>query len=189
MRGIFRVTRRDFLRSAGVGAGAVVFGSYISPSLFAAGFTEKLINGFPVEGVPFVALKLNGDVVIITHRSEMGQGIRSSLAAVLADDMEADWDRVTLRQADADGRKYAIEFPFDVPPTTYTKQRTFVITAVTPHTGAVVAQALVSPFPITDPNGKGNVIPLILANPFQLFSSGPNSSGTTIRIDQAVAQI
>ena len=42
----------------------------------------------------FVAIKLNGDVVIITHRSEMGQGIRSSLAAVLADEIEADWNRV-----------------------------------------------------------------------------------------------
>jgi isoquinoline 1-oxidoreductase beta subunit len=117
MSAIFRVTRRDFLRSAGLGAGAIVFGSYIAPPLQAAGLVENLINGFPVEGVPFVALKFNGDVVIITHRSEMGQGIRSSLAAVLADELEADWKRVTLRQADADGRKYAIEFPFEVPDT------------------------------------------------------------------------
>lgn len=118
---IYRVTRRDFLRQTGVGAGALVFGCSISPSLFAAdadpGIVHKLINGFPVEGVPFVALKLNGDVVIVTHRSEMGQGIRSSLAAVLADELEADWSRVSLRQADADGRKYAVEFPFAVPDT------------------------------------------------------------------------
>jgi isoquinoline 1-oxidoreductase beta subunit len=118
MSAIYRVTRRDFLRKTGVGAGALVFGCSISPSLFAAekgpGIIHKLINGFPVEGVPFVALKLNGDVVIITHRSEMGQGIRSSLAAVLADELEADWSRVSLQQADADGRKFAIEFPFEV---------------------------------------------------------------------------
>jgi isoquinoline 1-oxidoreductase beta subunit len=112
---LYRVTRRDFLRHTGVGAGALVFGSYLSPSLHAAGLTEKLINGFPVQGVPFVAIKLNGDIVIITHRCEMGQGIRSSLAAVLADELEADWNRVTLRQADGDSRKYAIEFPFEVP--------------------------------------------------------------------------
>ena len=37
----------------------------------------------------------------------MGQGIRSSLAAVLADEMEADWKRVTLRQADADATSSA----------------------------------------------------------------------------------
>ena len=111
MSTIYRVTRRDFLRAAGVGTGALVFGSYLTPALQAQGLIHNLINGFPVEDVPVVILKVNGDVVIITHRSEMGQGIRSSLAAVLVDEMEADWNRVTLRQADADAAKYAVAFP------------------------------------------------------------------------------
>ena len=116
--GIFRVSRRAFLRQTGVGAGALVFGFSVAPPLLAddePGIVDKLLHGFPVKDVPFVAIKVNGDIVIITHRAEMGQGIRSSLAAVLADDLEADWSRVTLRQADADGEKYAIKFPFDVP--------------------------------------------------------------------------
>ncbi len=115
MNHIVKITRRDFLRAVGVGAGAMVFGYYAFPSASASTLTANLRNGFPVEGVPFVAIKLNGDMVIITHRSEMGQGIRSSLAAVLVDELEADWNRVTLRQADADSRKYAIEFPFEAP--------------------------------------------------------------------------
>jgi len=109
-----KVNRRDFLRAAGVGTGALVFGSYLTPSLQAQGLIHNLINGFPVDGIPVVILKVNGDVVIITHRPEMGQGIRSSLAAVLADEMEADWKRVTLKQADADGKKYAVAFPAEV---------------------------------------------------------------------------
>jgi isoquinoline 1-oxidoreductase subunit beta len=113
----FKATRRDFLRAAGVGSGAMFFGSYLVPSLQAQGLIHNLINGFPVKDVPVVALKLNGDVVIITHRSEMGQGTRSSLAAVLADEMEADWNRVTLKQADAEGAKYAVVFPAEVPAT------------------------------------------------------------------------
>src|SRR4051794_19232466 len=110
----FKVSRRSFLKAAGVGSGAVVFGSYLAPALQAQGLIHNLINGFPVDGIPVVALKLNGDVVIITFRSEMGQGIRSSLAAVLADEMEADWKRVTLKQADADAVKYAVTFPYKV---------------------------------------------------------------------------
>ncbi len=110
----YRVSRRAFLRAAGVGTGAVVFGSYLTPTLQAQGLIHNLINGFPVDGIPVVALKLNGDVVIITFRSEMGQGIRSSLAAVLADEMEADWKRITLRQADADAVKFAVTFPYKV---------------------------------------------------------------------------
>jgi len=111
----YDVSRRSFLKAAGVGSGALVFGSYLAPTLQAQGLIHNLINGFPVEGVPVVALKVNGDVVIITHRPEMGQGIRSSLAAVLADEMEADWSRVTLHQADADAVKYAVIFPSEVP--------------------------------------------------------------------------
>lgn len=110
----FKVSRRAFLRTAGVGTGAVVFGSYLTPSLQAQGLIRNLIDGFPVEGVPGVALKLNGDVVITTHRPEMGQGVRSSLAAVLADEMEADWKRVTLKQPDAEAAKYAVAFPAEV---------------------------------------------------------------------------
>jgi isoquinoline 1-oxidoreductase beta subunit len=109
-----KVTRRSFLQAAGVGSGALVLGSYLTPALQAQGLINNLINGFPVDGIPVVALKLNGDVVIITFRSEMGQGIRSSLAAVLADEMEADWKRITLRQADADAVKYAVTFPYKV---------------------------------------------------------------------------
>jgi len=108
MSDIVKITRRDFLRQAGVGAGALVLGCYISPtgSLFAS---DILHEGFPLNN--FVAIKLDGTIVIMAHRSEMGQGIRSSLAAVLADELEADWERVTLRQADADGPRYAIPNP------------------------------------------------------------------------------
>src|SRR6185295_6408790 len=117
MSGIVRITRRDFLRHTGVGAGALVLGWSIFPTepVSASGLIDNLRNGFPVPNIPFVAIKLNGDIVIITHRSEMGQGIRSSLAAVLADELEADWKRVTLRQADADAVNFGVPFPYPTP--------------------------------------------------------------------------
>jgi len=116
---IYRVTRRDFLRDLGVGTGALVLGCSMAPEASAAlpSFNE-LIHGIPVPGIPFVALKLNGDFIIITHRAEMGQGIRTSLAAVFADEVEADWKRVTLRQADADSTKFGVPFPYPIPPET-----------------------------------------------------------------------
>ncbi|HYC92801.1 MAG TPA: molybdopterin cofactor-binding domain-containing protein [Thermoanaerobaculia bacterium] len=116
---IYKVTRRDFLRDLGVGTGALVLGCSLTPEASAKlPSVSELIHGIPVPDVPFVALKLNGDVVIITHRAEMGQGIRASLAAVLADELEADWSRVTLRQADADSTKFGVPFPYPIPPET-----------------------------------------------------------------------
>jgi isoquinoline 1-oxidoreductase beta subunit len=119
---IYRVTRRDFLRDAGVAAGALVFGSYVLPeNLFGKDvkadlgkLKEILHNHLTLN--PFVAIQpLDGTIVIVTHRPEMGQGIRSSLAAVLADELEADWSRVKLHQADCDSLAYAIEFPYKIP--------------------------------------------------------------------------
>ncbi len=114
---IYRVTRRDFLRDLGVGTGAVVFGCYFSPHELQAAETgtlskikELLHNRVTLS--PFVALQpLDGTIVIVTHRPEMGQGIRSSLAAVLADELEADWSRVKLHQPDADSVAFAVESP------------------------------------------------------------------------------
>ena len=47
----------------------------------------------------FVAIAPNGLVTIVTHRSEMGTGIRTALPLVLADEIEADWKRVKVEQA------------------------------------------------------------------------------------------
>ncbi len=45
-----------------------------------------------------------GRLVITAHRSEMGQGVRTCLPAIIADEMGADWARVHVVQADADAR-------------------------------------------------------------------------------------
>lgn len=43
-------------------------------------------------------------VTLVVHRSEMGQGIRTALARVLCDELDADWDRVRVERADGDAR-------------------------------------------------------------------------------------
>ena len=54
----------------------------------------------------FVALAPDGTVTITCHRAEMGQGIRSSLAMVIADELGADWSHVRLTQAEGDEERY-----------------------------------------------------------------------------------
>lgn len=52
----------------------------------------------------FLALASDGNLTILAHRSEMGTGIRTTLPMVIADEMEADWARVTIVQAEGDER-------------------------------------------------------------------------------------
>lgn len=54
----------------------------------------------------FCAIDPSGLVSITVHRSEMGQGIRSTLAMAVADELGADWARVKIIQADGDEPTY-----------------------------------------------------------------------------------
>ena len=98
--GIARISRRDFLRNTGLAGGGLIL---------AANFTACSKGDTPAAGGSFapnvyVNLLESGDVEIVCHRSEMGQGVRTSLMQVIADEMEADWDRVTLLQGIGDAK-------------------------------------------------------------------------------------
>ncbi|SEL68715.1 xanthine dehydrogenase family protein molybdopterin-binding subunit [Halomonas daqiaonensis] len=54
----------------------------------------------------FIHIDSDGVVTIVNNRAEMGQGIRTSLVMVAADELGADWDRVRVQQAEADQDKY-----------------------------------------------------------------------------------
>ncbi|SKA39901.1 isoquinoline 1-oxidoreductase, beta subunit [Enhydrobacter aerosaccus] len=52
----------------------------------------------------YVSIERSGHVTIVAHRSEMGTGIRTALPMVLADELEADWQRVSVVQAPGDAK-------------------------------------------------------------------------------------
>ncbi len=51
---------------------------------------------------PFVHIAPDGTVTIVCHRSEMGQGVRSSIPVLIADELGADVARMVVKQADGD---------------------------------------------------------------------------------------
>jgi isoquinoline 1-oxidoreductase beta subunit len=87
------LSRRDFL-TAGVAAGTgLVIGFYLPHGSSAAR------NAF----APNAYLKItpDGKITIVVARSEMGQGVRTSLPMILAEELEADWKQITIEQAGA----------------------------------------------------------------------------------------
>lgn len=52
----------------------------------------------------YLGIEADGAVYIVAHRSEMGNGVRTSLPRILADELDADWSRVKVIQGDADER-------------------------------------------------------------------------------------
>ncbi len=54
----------------------------------------------------FISIDEDGTVTVVNNRAEMGQGIRTSLVMVAADELGADWDMVKVEQANANQERY-----------------------------------------------------------------------------------
>jgi isoquinoline 1-oxidoreductase beta subunit len=67
---------------------------------------DAMPHGWVDNPLVFVAIAADGGVSIICHRSEMGQGVRTSLPMVVADELEADWSRVRVVQAPGDEKRF-----------------------------------------------------------------------------------
>ncbi|MEP1447655.1 MAG: molybdopterin cofactor-binding domain-containing protein [Paraglaciecola sp.] len=98
----FDLTRRSFLKSSAA-AGALVLGTYFAGAAprAMAGVLAKSSETAKAANL-FVALRPDGIVEITCHRSEMGQQIRTALAQIVADEMEASWDKIVVIQGKGD---------------------------------------------------------------------------------------
>ena len=102
------VSRRSFLKGTTclvVAMQVVPFGSAKAYDTYKHGGLD-MPNGVINDPHVFVSIDLDGTVTIVAHRSEMGQGSRTSIPMVIADEMEADWSRVKIVQAEGDEPKY-----------------------------------------------------------------------------------
>ncbi|HVI64895.1 MAG TPA: molybdopterin cofactor-binding domain-containing protein, partial [Bradyrhizobium sp.] len=101
------VSRRTILKRLGIAGAFVLAAPVMSRTAFAYETGAKdMPHGVVVDPRVFVAIAPDGAVTIVAHRSEMGTGIRTSLPLVVAEEMEADWTRVKVQQADGDEVKY-----------------------------------------------------------------------------------
>ena len=101
-------SRRHFLKTIGGSAGALCIGFGFVEEVAAHGVpataSAEAANRTP--GIPlnaFVRIATDDAVTIVIPASEMGQGVSSSLAMVLADELDCDWKKVGFEFAPADG--------------------------------------------------------------------------------------
>ncbi|XOZ34460.1 molybdopterin cofactor-binding domain-containing protein [Halomonadaceae bacterium KBTZ08] len=106
---VANVSRRRFLGGL-AGASALVVAARWDMALASGDEQQYGAAGMPGGWVDnpnvFIQVDPDGSVTIVNHRSEMGQGIRTSLVMVAADELGADWDRVAAQQATADQDRY-----------------------------------------------------------------------------------
>ncbi|MFL7870353.1 MAG: molybdopterin cofactor-binding domain-containing protein, partial [Anaerolineales bacterium] len=114
-----QLSRRDFLKLAGTTGASLVLAVYLeacapasaTPEIALVTPTDTSADGTPAPRPPFdwepnFYLKLDneGILTVIAFRSEMGQGIRTALAMLVADELDVDWENVRIEQALADSK-------------------------------------------------------------------------------------
>jgi isoquinoline 1-oxidoreductase beta subunit len=101
------IDRRSFLKVSAAGAGGVLIGLYTEPELNAQGRGRGGPPQPPPSPNTYIKIAADGSITIIAKNPEVGQGIRTMLPMIIADELDADWKSVIIEQADFDDKKYA----------------------------------------------------------------------------------
>ena len=93
------VTRRDFVRTVSAGSAGLLIAFRLTGALprDAAASNDFAPNAY-------IAISPAGEIRLVVARSEMGQGVRTSLAMILAEELDADWTSMKVEQADCDAK-------------------------------------------------------------------------------------
>ncbi|MGB3209065.1 MAG: xanthine dehydrogenase family protein molybdopterin-binding subunit [Desulforhopalus sp.] len=94
------VNRRDFLKIAVALGGGLVLGVYL-PGRGEAGAT-KAGTAEPFVPNAFIRIDTDDTVTIFVNKSEMGQGVYTSLPMLIAEELEADWTKMKVEPAPVD---------------------------------------------------------------------------------------
>jgi isoquinoline 1-oxidoreductase beta subunit len=93
------VDRRAFLRVSAIAGGGLLIGMHLRPAHAAASALE---GAAAFEPNAFIRIAPDGGVTILAKNPEIGQGVKTSLPMLIADELDVDWERVTIEQAMAD---------------------------------------------------------------------------------------
>ena len=88
------IDRRTFLKSGGAAAAGLLLAFRVGG--------KPLIDAHPADEFSpnaFLSITPDDRITVWVTRSEMGQGVRTALPMMLADELEADWESISLRQA------------------------------------------------------------------------------------------
>ena len=96
-------TRRDFVVISAVAAGGAMLVGCSPSDMLSLGADDKHFGPFG----PFLRIAPDGEVTVVSKHIEFGQGNHAGLAAMVAEELDADWDKVKVEQAPANAKVYA----------------------------------------------------------------------------------
>ncbi|MBU0480096.1 MAG: xanthine dehydrogenase family protein molybdopterin-binding subunit [Proteobacteria bacterium] len=99
MGAIINISRRDFCKSSAVLSGGLVLAFY------APGYGSRVAEALAAEEfIPnaFIRIAPDETITVIVNKSEMGQGVYTSLPMLVGEELEADWSTIRFAPAPVD---------------------------------------------------------------------------------------
>ena len=98
------VTRRQFLKATALSGGGLMLSLSLPGFPAADEHMSTLIGSGDLN--TFVKIDSDGVITIYASNPEMGQGVRTSLPMIIAEEMGARWEDVVVEQAPVDGARF-----------------------------------------------------------------------------------
>nr|WP_087575625.1 molybdopterin cofactor-binding domain-containing protein [Sphingomonas sp. CDS-1] len=107
----FQLTRRKLILGGTLVGGALLVGYAAAHPMQVGG---ALLSGGGTDPEPspfgsFIRIAPDGWVTIVNKQQELGQGIHAGMAAIVADELDADWQRVRVVSARGNFRAYGVQ--------------------------------------------------------------------------------
>jgi isoquinoline 1-oxidoreductase beta subunit len=99
-----QMERRSFLKISALAGGGVILGLQTGSQLFAQG--RGGAPPAPPDPHNYIRVAADGTVTIVAKNPELGQGVKTMLPMLIAEELDVDWKRVKIEQADFDDSKY-----------------------------------------------------------------------------------
>ena len=105
------IDRRAFIRVSALAGGGLLVGTYLK--LGPASALAETLSASADKFAPnaFISITPSGAISIIAPNSEMGQGIKTGLPMIVAEELDVPWEQVTIVQGDlnpAYGRQFSV---------------------------------------------------------------------------------
>ena len=98
-----RPSRREMIVVSAAAAGGALLVGCSPADILSIGADNKHFGPFG----PFLRIDADGAVTVVSKHIEFGQGSHASLAAMVAEELDADWDKLKVVQAGANAKVYA----------------------------------------------------------------------------------